>query len=147
MNPKLAFAAVLCSTAIFAVAASPASAAKVSPKQAVAKCKSQRKADVASFNAHYGGRKKAMARCVASKSLADLVSQFPAIDPGQLPQLPQPACDAINSALATAGSFDFSQLLSFPLPSLHGLPRKSPTGTIVPKNSSFRSRPANRMPS
>jgi len=123
MKPKLALAAVLCSTAIFAVAASPATAAKMSPKQATAVCKAQRSANVASFRAKFGPRKKAMARCVAAKSLADIVSMLPAFDPSQLPQLPQPACDAINSALAQAGSFDFSQLLNFPVPSLPaGLP-------------------------
>jgi hypothetical protein len=135
MKAKLALAAVLCTGLVFALGASPASAAKVSPKQAAGKCKSALKSDAVTFHARYGTKNKvALTRCVAAKlSLPDVISQLPGLggqlpDLSQLPPLPPQACAALNSALAQATSFDFAGLLNFlnvtlpTLPSLPGLP-------------------------
>jgi hypothetical protein len=110
--------------------ASPASAAKVSPKQAAGKCKAALKANPLNFTARYGTKKKvALTRCVATKlSLPDIISHLPALGSGQLPDLsqlpplPPQACAALNSALAQAGQFNFAQLLNIQLPSLPSLP-------------------------
>ncbi|MDX6615135.1 MAG: hypothetical protein QOD60_226 [Solirubrobacterales bacterium] len=125
MKAKVALAAVLCAGLVFALGASPASAAKVSPKQAAGKCKSALKSDAVTFHARYGAKNKvALTRCVAAKlSLSDIVSQLPALS--QLPPLPPQACAALNSALAQATTFDFAGLLNFlnvTLPTLPSLP-------------------------
>jgi hypothetical protein len=135
MKAKLAVAAVLCTGLVLALGASPASAAKVSPKQAAGKCKTALKANPATFKARYGAKKKAaVTRCVATKlSLPEIISQLPGLggqlpDLSQLPPLPPQACAAINSALGQATSFDFAGLLNFlnvqlpTLPALPGLP-------------------------
>jgi hypothetical protein len=130
MKAKLTLAVVLCTGLVLALGASPASAAKVSPKQAAGKCKSALKTDPVTFKARYGTKKRAaLTRCVATKlSLSEIISQLPGLSPDQLPDLsqlpplPPQACTAINSALAMATQLDFAQLLNFQIPALPGVP-------------------------
>jgi hypothetical protein len=127
---SLAFVlAALASVALIPSGAAAAGAGKLTPRQAVAKCRAERKADTVAFRTEYGiGAKKRapMARCIAAKA-------FPAVDTAiaalpALPALPDltglvppQACSAIQSVLAALPTLDFSQLLSLQLPSLPGL--------------------------
>src|SRR4030081_925298 len=111
MAKKLATALVLGLMAALLVGAAPANAASnLSPQQAVAACKAERKADPAGFKVKYGlGSKKrgAFPHCVAAKGapktdqiLGPLPSaaELPTL-PGLPTTLPPSACQALNAAL------------------------------------------------
>jgi hypothetical protein len=127
---KLSLAFVLAALASVALLPSGAAAAgKLTPKQAVAKCRAERKADTVAFRADYGiGAKKRapMARCVAAKALPAVDTAIAALPvlpalPDLTGLVPPQACSAIQSVLAALPTLDFSQLLSLQLPSLPGL--------------------------